>query len=82
MPSNEYKSLQVGMLITDNDDILAPQNYCQILEFGRNGQLRLQPMDERGNKAEAHPFWIDRRDVVITEKMYPSEYHEMANPLI
>lgn len=79
MDSNEYKTLQIGMFICDHEDIMAPENYCMIMEFGRNGQMKLQPYDEHGNKADAHPFWIDRRDVNITEKMFASEYYALSH---
>lgn len=73
MKGKDFLKLQIGMYITDAKDINDPANYCLILEF-RGTQMRLQPYERPGVPQNAHPFWIDYRDVNVTEKLYASEY--------
>lgn len=77
MKSNEYLKLQVGMFITDHQDITEPSNYCKILEF-KDGQIRLQPYEFYNRPANAHPFWEHYRNINITEKLYQSEYYSLC----
>ena len=73
MTTEQFLKLQVGMFITDHEDINSPENYCKILQFAGT-KIQLQPYNEQGQPAEAHPFWEDYRNFNLTEKLYPSEY--------
>lgn len=73
MTGKEFLKLQIGMYITDAEDINDPSHYCLIMEF-RGRQIRLQPYERPGVPMHAHPFWVDYSEVNITEKLYASEY--------
>lgn len=77
MTKEEFLKLQIGVFITDHEDINDPSNYCAIQEF-RGTQIKLQPYEHHGQPANAHPFWEDYRDINLTEKLYGSEYYSLS----
>ena len=78
MTIKEFIKLQIGIFITDNQDINEPSNYCKVLEF-HNGKIRLQPYESYDKPANAHPFWEDFRDITVTTKLYASEYYSLCH---
>lgn len=76
MTKEQFLKLQVGMFITDHEDINSPENYCMILQF-KGTQIQLQPYDSFDEPATAHPYWEDYRDINLTEKLYASEYKRL-----
>lgn len=77
MTKEQFLKLQVGMFITDHEDINSPENYCMILQF-KGTQIQLQPYERYNVPANAHPYWIDYREINITQKLFASEYYALC----
>ena len=77
MTTEEFLKLQIGMFITDHQDVTDPSNYCLITKFEK-GKIQLQPMKSYGQPANAHPFWESFKDINLTEKLHGSEYYSLS----
>ena len=73
MTKEQFLKLQVGMFITDHEDINSPENYCMILQF-KGTQIQLLPYEGFDKPSKAHPYWEDYHNINLTEKLYPSEF--------
>lgn len=74
MTGTEFKSLQIGMYVTDVETTLVKADYCQVLDFNHMGQIKLQPYGQPDDKA----FWIYYKDYDLKEKMFASEFKELT----
>lgn len=80
MTGAEFKSLQIGMYVTDvwNDVMECPScmkaDFCQIKDFNRMGQIKMQPYGKPDDKA----FWIYYKDYDLKDKMYASEFKDFT----
>lgn len=73
MTGAEFKSLQIGMFVTDVDSQVKA-DFCQVMEFNRMGQIKLQPYGQPDDKA----FWIHYKDYDLKDKMYASEFKDLT----
>ena len=77
MKKEDFLKLQIGIYITDHQDTENPANYCRIVAFN-GSKIQLQPYERYNVPANAHPYWIDYREVNITQKLFASEYYALS----
>lgn len=71
MTGNDFKSLQIGVFVTDETSLVRT-DYCRVEQFDRMGRMKLQPIDSNFN-AKGEPYWIHFKDYDLKDKMYKSE---------
>lgn len=80
MLADEFKSLQIGMYVTDvdseeNHGILVKEDFCVVIDKNmRMARMRLQPYGEEITKA----YWIHYKDYDLKDKMSAEEFKEFT----
>lgn len=77
MSIEEFKTLQIGMYITDTkkpkEDLVCSDFY--LIQGFRDGGLILKPLWPDGNLSEEKThFWLQYSRIELTQKLHPSEF--------
>lgn len=79
MSIEEYKTLQIGMYVTDSKKAkvsLVCSDFYLIKEFKKGG-IVLQPLWSDGHiNSEETPFWAHYSNIDLTHKLHPSTFRE------
>lgn len=79
MTIDEFKSLQIGMFVTDSKKPLSNlvcSDFYFIQNF-KNGRILLQAMWSDGHiDSDQTPFWVHYANIELTQKMYGSTFRE------
>ena len=77
MKKDDFLKLMIGMYITDHQDTESPANYSRIVGF-KGTLIQPQPYERYNVPTNAHPYWIDYREINITQKLFASEYYALC----